>query len=255
MPPPPPPPIARGRRWALFVYSMRRRRASMLDELARRSEVFRRLAGTTSYTGQRHHPALERILMTIALFGLSLSLLVALPFAFLLVALLPFGAMYPLLQLSLSLAEPASAAAPGTPSLPSILPLTLSAIYVTLLAALLPLLPVVHRFQSIRSELMTTSGLPPAFFSPVILAEMRRRFELSIAASATTVWDHECCVCMGPIAPHDACFLHGCAHVFHGECITAWLRESSTCPLCRSQTSVAEISTFTDLASQHCGSV
>jgi len=243
--PPPPPPVARmgkwARRWALFSYSMRVRRSQTVDELAGRSEVFRRLVGTSS---GRDHGALEACLTALALFGLSLALFAGLPFVLVVVVFLPFGALFPFLHLGLSLAGPAT----SSPSLDLLLPWTLSAIYIALVAALLVLLPIVHRFQSLRSELLPTSGLPSAFFSLVVVAEMRRRCELAIAASSTTTWDHECCVCMTPIEPHDAIVLHGCAHIFHGECITAWLRERSTCPLCRSKTGVEEMSAFTDLA-------
>ena len=46
-----------------------------------------------------------------------------------------------------------------------LLPWTLSAVHLALVLALLVLLPVVHRFQALRSDLMPTSGLPAAFFS------------------------------------------------------------------------------------------
>ena len=95
--------------------------------------------------------------MAVALCGLCLSLLAALPFAIVLVALLPFGALYPLLQLSLSLQPDAR-----EPSLALLLPWTLSAIYVALVAALVLLLPIVHRFQSIRSELLSLLKLTVA---------------------------------------------------------------------------------------------
>ena len=287
----PPPPVARtgrwGRRWALFRYAMRRRWLHLMRELACRSEVFRRLTGARSDTRSR---GMEAGLMAVALTGLTLSLCAALPFALLLLVLLPLGAVFPVVHLVLSVAgrapEPLGGSFQPTVSatvnatvhsalnatilnatmlnataldatellgvtsgrlrLELLLPWVLTAIYLALVLLLLLLLPVVHRFQALRSDLLPTSGLPAAFFSPLTVGEMRRRFELSVAAT-TAAWDHECCVCMGPIEPHDAVYLHGCAHVFHHECITAWLRERSTCPLCRSAASAGEMSAYCDL--------
>lgn len=42
----------------------------------------------------------------------------------------------------------------------------------------------------------------------------------------------DCSICMEKIMRHDLQCLP-CAHVFHRACIFRWLRENSTCPVCR----------------------
>ncbi|KAM3392119.1 hypothetical protein ACQJBY_013317 [Aegilops geniculata] len=44
----------------------------------------------------------------------------------------------------------------------------------------------------------------------------------------------ECAVCLSELGEREAGrLLPGCGHGFHEACIAAWLRLSSTCPLCR----------------------
>jgi hypothetical protein len=47
--------------------------------------------------------------------------------------------------------------------------------------------------------------------------------------------DRETCViCVAPYEPGEACgVVPGCGHVFHKLCAAKWLRQNSTCPLCR----------------------
>lgn len=110
-----------------------------------------------------------------------------------------------------------------------------------------------HRFQSLRVDLLPTSELPSAFFSPVVVKEIRRRVERSQwrLAAARGLWGdetHECCVCMQAIAPEHASSLEGCGHLFHTSCILQWLGVAGQgggggrqCPLCRAPSTVAEV--------------
>ena len=43
----------------------------------------------------------------------------------------------------------------------------------------------------------------------------------------------DCCICMDDIKNDN--FKTECDHVFHKECLDEWLKNSSTCPICRSQ--------------------
>lgn len=49
----------------------------------------------------------------------------------------------------------------------------------------------------------------------------------------------ECAVCLGAMADGDAARrLPSCMHVFHRGCVDVWLRERSTCPVCRAEVDV-----------------
>lgn len=43
-----------------------------------------------------------------------------------------------------------------------------------------------------------------------------------------------CCICLEDIHPYDK-EVTTCKHKYHMECITKWLNEHKTCPLCRNQ--------------------
>ncbi|KAL6593883.1 hypothetical protein ACP70R_048784 [Stipagrostis hirtigluma subsp. patula] len=50
----------------------------------------------------------------------------------------------------------------------------------------------------------------------------------------------DCAVCLAEIGVREAAGLvPGCGHVFHAECIEAWFRVNSTCPLCRAAVAAA----------------
>jgi E3 ubiquitin-protein ligase ATL41 len=48
--------------------------------------------------------------------------------------------------------------------------------------------------------------------------------------------ERECAVCLGAMADGEAARrLPRCAHVFHRGCVDVWLRDQSTCPVCRAE--------------------
>ena len=168
------------RRLALVRHSVRRRRAEWKAELALRSEVFRRIFSDRwggSGSSRRSETATrgvcrglpERIIVALAILSLSVAVLAALPAAVLVAVLVPLSAAYPLVQLSLSLSlsqtimndEAGSGPAAATVDDPHalVLPWVLSATFAALVLALFVLLPVVHRFQLLRADLLSTSGL------------------------------------------------------------------------------------------------
>ncbi|KAK4351317.1 hypothetical protein RND71_030630 [Anisodus tanguticus] len=73
-------------------------------------------------------------------------------------------------------------------------------------------------------------GLDPAFIDnlPIIL-------HATSSASTTTGGEvYECCICLGIFQDGDKVkVLPSCQHCFHSECVDKWLRNQSSCPLCR----------------------
>ncbi len=43
----------------------------------------------------------------------------------------------------------------------------------------------------------------------------------------------ECMVCLIGFEPEDDCRLTICFHLFHGQCLIAWLKRHENCPFCR----------------------
>ncbi|CAL4914304.1 unnamed protein product [Urochloa decumbens] len=69
----------------------------------------------------------------------------------------------------------------------------------------------------------TTSRLPPVFV------------RVAAAAGSSGAEKVDCAVCLAEIGDSEAAtrLVPGCGHGFHAECIEAWFRVNSTCPLCR----------------------
>ena len=79
----------------------------------------------------------------------------------------------------------------------------------------------------------------------------------------STVWVHRtvpmtgsayCCICMDDEIPVCTSGQLACGHAFHDGCIQAWLRQSATCPLCRTPvvSSVTGTPSADVLLMQHC---
>jgi len=91
-----------------------------------------------------------------------------------------------------------------------------------------------------RTVTLGSRGLSPSSRARSVVAEMRRRLQLTLACAAPD-WDHECCVCCCDITPDNAFLLRPCGHLFHDECIAMWLRERASCPLCRGPASLSQL--------------
>ncbi|GJM94874.1 hypothetical protein PR202_ga11557 [Eleusine coracana subsp. coracana] len=64
--------------------------------------------------------------------------------------------------------------------------------------------------------------------------------EFVVCASNEDEEERECSVCLGAMAEGEAARrLPRCAHVFHRGCVDVWLREHSTCPVCRAEVVVS----------------
>ncbi|KAM0866940.1 hypothetical protein ACQ4PT_042321 [Festuca glaucescens] len=70
--------------------------------------------------------------------------------------------------------------------------------------------------------------------------ERRGMSDAAVAALPTITFDAQavaaadCAVCLGQLeAGETVRRLPKCAHLFHAECVDAWLRAHSTCPMCR----------------------
>ena len=256
LPEPDPPAVEALGRWArrytLCMHAMRRRRRAAAIGLAKRSAVFRILTSSGFERSGYRNGCAEKVLFAVALLGLALVAIVALPAVAILLLLIPLGALFPILQLALSIAAALQAAAldaqagdagaPPSTALAAfdaalVLPWTLSGCFVACMLLLLLLAPRVHTFQSMRADIATTAGLPGAALCADLVQEMERRYKTSRARldqAADEPWDAECCICIKYIEPRTAGVLAPCGHTFHHACIHTWLRGGrTTCPLCR----------------------
>ncbi|XP_048567778.1 RING-H2 finger protein ATL74-like [Triticum urartu] len=60
-------------------------------------------------------------------------------------------------------------------------------------------------------------------------------------AGSTSAAGADCAVCLSELADGDAVRqLPNCGHVFHVECVDAWLRTRTTCPLCRTEAELSQ---------------
>lgn len=87
---------------------------------------------------------------------------------------------------------------------------------------------------SIRSHVLQTAVWA---FQQHRLAPVR---QVAHPTTRPHVWDKwtphptgkECPICYDMIYQNDMCALP-CAHIFHGSCVTQWLRQNPSCPVCR----------------------
>lgn len=67
---------------------------------------------------------------------------------------------------------------------------------------------------------------------PVNLSQIK----LQLVAKEQTL--QECAICLDTILLTDKCTQLSCQHQFHTDCVRQWLREKTTCPLCRQTVAV-----------------
>ena len=71
----------------------------------------------------------------------------------------------------------------------------------------------------------TTVGTPPG------CVDQLRTIELQHLPGSLD--SKECCICMEAFIEHDVIVITKCEHIFHKQCCREWLRQASTCPVCR----------------------
>jgi hypothetical protein len=65
--------------------------------------------------------------------------------------------------------------------------------------------------------------------------EVKRR-ELLAAYTTPLKGSHEdCAICLEPFANDNGVTVSRCKHAFHQDCLSTWIEQSSSCPLCRQQ--------------------
>ncbi|XP_047053288.1 RING-H2 finger protein ATL39-like [Lolium rigidum] len=95
------------------------------------------------------------------------------------------------------------------------------------------------RTRSQRQRAVRADDLEAGAASPG--SERRGMSDAAIAALPTFTYKlpaqavaADCAVCLGQVeAGETVRRLPKCAHLFHAECVDAWLRAHSTCPMCR----------------------
>lgn len=70
-----------------------------------------------------------------------------------------------------------------------------------------------------------TSGAPPSFIEQLTVVSLQ-----DLVADS---YPRECCICMEDFCHTDVVVETGCHHVFHKSCCREWLRQATTCPVCR----------------------
>ncbi|RCV44887.1 hypothetical protein SEVIR_9G415000v4 [Setaria viridis] len=78
-----------------------------------------------------------------------------------------------------------------------------------------------------------------------------------VAAAGFGAEKVDCAVCLAELGDGEAAtrLVPGCGHGFHAECIEAWFRVNSTCPLCRAAVAAAASGQSAGEAPQYCSSV
>jgi len=73
-------------------------------------------------------------------------------------------------------------------------------------------------------------GAPPASQAAIDRLEVRELDEKMLGGEGKT---SRCVICVDEMAKGDKASVLPCNHFFHGECVTPWLKQHNTCPVCR----------------------
>lgn len=78
-----------------------------------------------------------------------------------------------------------------------------------------------------------SNAAPPASQSAIDKLEKKKADEKMLDADGTGVAKGECTICISDVNVGDEVVLLPCKHWFHEDCVTMWLKEHNTCPVCR----------------------
>ncbi|CAM0880382.1 unnamed protein product [Alopecurus aequalis] len=88
-------------------------------------------------------------------------------------------------------------------------------------------------------------GLDASVLSALPVTAYRKEVGAAVAGGA------DCAVCLSELADGDKVReLPNCGHAFHVECVDAWLRSRTTCPLCRAEVELPQGNRNADGAGQ-----
>lgn len=74
-----------------------------------------------------------------------------------------------------------------------------------------------------------SNAAPPASQTAIERLEKKKLDETMLGAEGKA----ECTICIDELHKGDEVTVLPCTHWFHGECVTMWLKEHNTCPICR----------------------
>ncbi|KAK1829180.1 hypothetical protein QBC39DRAFT_137705 [Podospora conica] len=74
-----------------------------------------------------------------------------------------------------------------------------------------------------------SNAAPPATDDAIGRLEKKKVDEQMLGAEGKA----ECTICMDDLSKGDEVTVLPCSHWFHGECVTLWLKQHNTCPICR----------------------
>ncbi|KAK3352363.1 hypothetical protein B0T25DRAFT_454157 [Lasiosphaeria hispida] len=74
-----------------------------------------------------------------------------------------------------------------------------------------------------------SNAAPPATQAAINQLEKKKVDEKMLGAEGKA----ECTICIDELTKGDEVTVLPCTHWFHGECVTLWLKEHNTCPICR----------------------
>ncbi|KAK5658474.1 hypothetical protein OQA88_1863 [Cercophora sp. LCS_1] len=72
-------------------------------------------------------------------------------------------------------------------------------------------------------------GAPPASQAAIDKLEVKELDEKMLGGEAKT----RCVICVDEMSAGEKASVLPCSHFFHGECVTPWLKQHNTCPVCR----------------------